>query len=287
MKNQPLVSLLLLLLSTGLAYGHSATISDPTAKPENFIVLGTAKNYSQAVSLAKEISAKTGIKYDSQGMMNDPKRGLIWSDNYEQKDYAGGYRPRHEEETYISVEYAEDFLDKPSAPFVLIGAIESDKVKAQEILKSFKEFVPKSYVFQGWVSTYPAAENSTIDEHIIVLGVQDDYAQLVKHAKEISAKTGIKYDSEGMVYDKKRGLINPDNSDDDMYAGGYYPRRYDSRYISIERAEYYLKNPKGKYAIIGFMDMEPREANRILKWYRQYVPDVALSKAPFYMGCIH
>ena len=270
--------------------GLNGAASKETVETKNtkkyIVVVGASSDYSRAVKRAKELSSLTRIPYKTQGRIYDAKRGLIYPQSWENADLAGGYSPRDDGDTYLSVEYAADYEENPQAEFLIIGGMDETKKNALGLLSQYRAKAPEARLLECVVPE-EVSDNSTVEMYIVVLSQSDDYAGLVKRAKGISSDTGIKYDGEGMVYDPKRGLIIPDDSDDDMWAGSYYPRRYDSRFISIEYSKYYLDKPKGKYAIIGFMDMKAREAKRMHQWFQKYVPDAVYSHKPFWQGCIH
>ena len=62
---------------------------------------------------------------------------------------------------------------------------------------------------------------------ILVLGSYRSYDEALRAAKSFSSRLTYPYGSRGMVYDKERGLIWPDDSDE-AWAGSYAPRRYDN-----------------------------------------------------------
>ena len=99
-----------------------------------------------------------------------------------------------------------------------------------------------------------------------------------------------------MIYDKKRGLILPDNDPDETYAGSYVLRRYNelfnepdkgAEYISIERSEAYPGFTPGFYIIMGGIYNDPKEAKGALTRFKPFVKDAYIKKTKIYMGCMH
>ena len=113
---------------------------------------------------------------------------------------------------------------------------------------------------------------------------------LEKKAKELSAKIAVKYDAGGLVYKKEKGLVLPEDSDDEVYAGEYLMRRYDDNRISLEMKDYYIDN-KGKATkkmiIVAGIYGSKAEAAKRLKEVKAHAPAAYIQKKKIYMGCIH
>jgi hypothetical protein len=139
------------------------------------------------------------------------------------------------------------------------------------------------------------AQDSILMKHLIILGSNPKYEVILREAKEISKKTGIPYCSRGMIFDKKRGLIWPDNFEDEMWAGGYAPRRYNTQCdaeagretITIEYSSAYKGFTKGLFIIVGGIQDDDKAAAKMIKKYKRVVPDAYVKKTPIYMGCMH
>ncbi|MEI7801674.1 MAG: hypothetical protein WCI97_03405 [Bacteroidota bacterium] len=134
-------------------------------------------------------------------------------------------------------------------------------------------------------------EDAMAQMYIVIAGASADFHALDNLSKEISKKTGIEY-SNDLVYDSRRGMIAPDSSDDEIYAGSYFPRRYDTSRISIEMMWYYsngsmLNTDTTKMIIvIGIFDSK-KSALLQLKSVQDAVPTAYIKKMKMYMGCMH
>lgn len=134
-------------------------------------------------------------------------------------------------------------------------------------------------------------EETTYTKYIVIAGVSSDYTYLETQSQKISKKTEIVFDNQGMEYDKKRGIIVPDSSSDEIYAGGYFPRRYDNKRISIEMLWYYKDSvvwdsSKEMIIITGIFD-EKKDAEAQLNIVKSVVPTAYIKKKSMYMGCMH
>ena len=132
---------------------------------------------------------------------------------------------------------------------------------------------------------------ATMDRNIVIAGTSTNYVYLESQSKKISKKAGIVFDNQGMEYDKKRGMIVPDTSSDGIYAGSYFPRRYDDDRISIEMMWYYhdtqdYQGSKDMIIITGIFGSK-EEAQKQLEKVKKVVPTAYLKKKGIYMGCMH
>lgn len=134
-------------------------------------------------------------------------------------------------------------------------------------------------------------KEATMDKYIVIAGTSTDYTYLENQSKKISKNTGIVFDNQDMVYDKKRGMIVPDTSSDEIYAGGYYPRRYCDERISIEMMWYYTDEQnndtlKDMIIITGIFGNK-EDAQKQLEKVKAAIPTAYIKKKGIYMGCMH
>ncbi len=137
----------------------------------------------------------------------------------------------------------------------------------------------------------------TRDRMIVILGSFKDFKEAKSHAQAVSRTSGVPFSLQGMIYDKKRGLILPDDDSDAIYAGSYILRRYNmtvlpgskdkSEFISVERSDAYPNLRPGYYIVVGGLYDTPREANRALARFRLPAADAYTKKTRVYMGCMH
>ncbi len=137
----------------------------------------------------------------------------------------------------------------------------------------------------------------TADRLIVLLGSFKNFEEAHQQARVISRASGMPFSMQGMVYDKKRGLILPDDDPDTMYAGSYFLRRHntmpfgkdkaESEYISIERSEAYPGLRPGYYIIVGGIYDETSEAKKAVARFKPGLADAEIRKTQIYMGCMH
>jgi len=130
-------------------------------------------------------------------------------------------------------------------------------------------------------------EEFTFKRYLIILGAKTDYFESLKIAKAISKQSGHKYDRQGRIYDKKRGLILADDEPDEIYAGTYTQRRFGEDFISVEKSEGYSGLKPGLYIVLGGILDDASQAKKSLKVFKPYAPGAYIHKTKIYLGCMH
>jgi hypothetical protein len=143
-------------------------------------------------------------------------------------------------------------------------------------------------------------KHATSDHYIVFASESFDYNQLLKNVRNLSKRTRIPYDDEGLTYDPMLGLIWPADTSQsrDIYSGGYFMRRYGTmngavNFLSLEMRDWYFKVPYDKMTlkmiiVAGiYSESEKKEAEARLKQIRKYDTTACIMKIPIYMGCIH
>ncbi len=141
---------------------------------------------------------------------------------------------------------------------------------------------------------------ATSDHFVVIAGESSDYILIRQSVQELSKKTGIFYNDDNLIYDRKKGLIwPPDTSGDaDIYAGSYFMRRYGTdlggvNFLSLEMRDWYFNVPYEQRSlrmivVAGiYPDTDKKGAEERLKEIKKYCPTAYLRKTAIYMGCIH
>ncbi len=91
------------------------------------------------------------------------------------------------------------------------------------------------------------SENNNATYFVVIADTNQDYAILHRKMFDLSRKFNIPIDTMGRFYNKTKNLIAlPDNADDEIYAGDYYPRRFPSDNLSLEYLDFYQRQAGGK-----------------------------------------
>lgn len=209
---------------------------------------------------------------------------------------------------------APDTLQKPAARRIYVGNVITlqkpakerfevvshlgDRADAMKALDQARKYYPDARMVP--VELPKGATDEWIDTPfyrlgILVVGSYKTYEVALAAAKSFSSRSGYPYGSRGMVYDKQRGLIWPDNSNDEAWAGRYAPRRYDNECnisdpapcITVERSEAYEGFNPGLHIVVAGVLGRDEERARRLNAARRIVPGAYVKQTTIYLGCTH
>ena len=105
----------------------------------------------------------------------------------------------------------------------------------------------------------------------------------------LKQQANLEIDTMGREYNRKKDLIAlPENAEDEIYAGEYFPRRYTSRSLSLEYLDNYMEKalPKSIALVTGIYG-SAAEADSGLKVMRRYSPKAFVVETELYLGCMH
>lgn len=124
---------------------------------------------------------------------------------------------------------------------------------------------------------------------IVIADTGLKYDQLLKQMLVYNERGNLPIDSMGRFYNSKKDLIAlPDDDKDDMYAGEYYPRRFESDFLSIEYLNYYTTASQEKMmSIVAGVFINESSADSVLTQIRNYKSSAFKIKANLYTGCLH
>lgn len=95
-------------------------------------------------------------------------------------------------------------------------------------------------------------------------------------------------DTFGRYFNSKLGIILSEDSEDESYAGAYYPRRFEGAELSIEYYNSYIENcPKTSMALIAGQFTEFSKAEKHLLKIRAVYPKAYTIQVKLYNGCMH
>ena len=135
------------------------------------------------------------------------------------------------------------------------------------------------------------------NRYVVILSVYKDFAEARADAEKVAKASRVPFSMDGRVYDRKRGLIYPDDSDDEVFRGQYVARRSDKtvlkgsdeqrRYLSVERSDGYDGFKKGFYIVVAGIHEDSPSAQADVKRFSAWVPTAYAKKTRIYMGCMH
>ncbi len=128
-----------------------------------------------------------------------------------------------------------------------------------------------------------------MNAYIVVADSSHVYHDLKNKMTDLNTKLKIKIDALGREYNKDKDLIClPENHEDEMYAGVYYPRRGYTELLSLEYLDYYDPKFTEKTIgiVIGILDTESK-AKTLLQSVKEYSPNAFILNKNLYIGCMH
>ena len=124
---------------------------------------------------------------------------------------------------------------------------------------------------------------------VVVADTSADYYLLNKKMFDLNSKLKIPIDTMGRFYNKTKNLIAlPDNDEDEIYAGDYFPRRFPSDNLSLEYLNFYQRQAGEKTIalVTGIYETE-KSADSALTVLYKTEKKVFKIKADIYVGCMH
>lgn len=136
-----------------------------------------------------------------------------------------------------------------------------------------------------------------------VVSVAEGYNYDSLHAIAVDASKllNFKFDTFDRYYDSKRGIILPDNHEDDVWAGQYLLRRSGGEIVSIERSSAYIdtltmkqqaeayrsRSNATKMFVFASMYTDSHSADSIKNILVKKYASAKVIPTEIYQGCIH
>lgn len=142
-------------------------------------------------------------------------------------------------------------------------------------------------------------DEQVVERHVMILSAYKDFDAAKADAEKISKASKVLFSMDGRIYDKKKGLIYPNNPDDpeDPFAGEYLARRYDTTYLpdsdkeipylSVEKSEGYEGFKPGFYIVVAGIKETRAEALQKIAKFKAWAPTAYVKKTKIYIGCLH
>jgi len=137
-------------------------------------------------------------------------------------------------------------------------------------------------------------DTSTVNEDytdywIVIADSGLDYPQLLNRMVQLKNECNLPVDSMGRFYNKKKNLIAlPDDDEDELYAGEYYPRRFESDYLSIEYLNFYQSSSSEKMmSIVAGIYEDKLKADSLYTALKPKCNTLMKFKTNLYTGCMH
>ncbi len=132
---------------------------------------------------------------------------------------------------------------------------------------------------QGDIATY----------FVVIADTSQDYFLLHEKMVSLSKSLPMPIDTMGRYYNREKNLIAlPDTSEDEIYAGDYFPRRFPSESLSLEYLALYQKAAGEKtIALVQGIYPTEAEAEQSLHRLQKQVKAAFVTQSKMYIGCMH
>lgn len=144
------------------------------------------------------------------------------------------------------------------------------------------------------VRTSAATDTAVTDEsmalyYIVIADTAADYDRLHRLMGQVAKQLVLPIDTMGRGYDRAKNLIAlPEDDEDEIYAGDYYPRRFPGLSLSIEYMNvYHGASGEKTMALVAGICTTTTEADSLLRLLRPAAPSSFIKPATIYIGCMH
>lgn len=125
--------------------------------------------------------------------------------------------------------------------------------------------------------------------YIVVADTAHNYYALQKQMISLQKETKLEIDSFGRSYNAKKNQVTlPADSEDEIYAGEYFPRRHESANLSIEHFDTYTpQTTTGNFALVCGIFGTSREADSLARIVNTLNKNTFVITSVLYIGCMH
>ena len=141
------------------------------------------------------------------------------------------------------------------------------------------------------INAQEISDEQYMNAYIVISDTSQNYFELRQKMSDLNKKLKTEIDTMGRGFNKTKNLIClPENDEDEMYAGDYFPRRYPSETLSLEYLIYYTngnKSSEGTIALVTIITDNKEKAEKKLAEVKKYSDKAFIVNSEIYMGCMH
>jgi hypothetical protein len=125
--------------------------------------------------------------------------------------------------------------------------------------------------------------------HIVIVDTSDRYDKLMDELRTVETRNGLKVDLMGRYFDKKKqAIILPENDEDELYAGSYFPRRYPGNTLSIEYMNAFTPQAGNKtMALVARIAEKKKDADSLMNVLKANHSNTHIITSKVFIGCMH
>lgn len=131
--------------------------------------------------------------------------------------------------------------------------------------------------------------NDMVTYFVVVADTSLDYSVLHQKMLDLNRALSIPIDTMGRFYNKSKDLITlPDNDENEIYAGDYFPRRFPSDNLSLEYLHFYRQDAGERTIalVTGIYETEER-ADSALSILQKTAKGIFKIRSAIYVACMH
>jgi hypothetical protein len=144
-------------------------------------------------------------------------------------------------------------------------------------------------VTEGTPETVDSLNSDFATYYILIADTSSDYYFLQKKMYALSKPLKLSIDTMGRYYNKAKNLIVlPDDDEDEIYRGEFYPRRDPSEYLSLEYLSFF-KLPAGDKTLALVTGIYEKESScdSALTVLKKAETKGFKIRSEVYIGCMH
>ncbi len=167
--------------------------------------------------------------------------------------------------------------------------VETQEIVSDSILKKQDSLEELKFTVEETPTDSLSEFSETETYYVIVVDTSLNYALLHKKMFEVQHAFKIAIDTMGRYYNPSKDLIAlPEDDEDELYAGDYFPRRFPSETLSLEYLSLYKNNSNEKTigVVSGIFEQETK-ADSSLKKIQKVFPKTFKLKTEMFVGCLH
>ncbi|MDQ7948548.1 MAG: hypothetical protein REI78_12745 [Pedobacter sp.] len=133
------------------------------------------------------------------------------------------------------------------------------------------------------------AEELYADYDVVVADTGLNYNTLRSKLFQVHAQLGLPIDTLGRTFYPKKNLIAlPEDDEDEIYAGDYFPRRIPGAHLSLEYLSIYKRHSNGHMmALVSGIYENRKSADSALILLKSAAPKAFVLRSRLYIGCLH
>ena len=166
---------------------------------------------------------------------------------------------------------------------------ETQELVSDSILKNLDSLQEPKFTVEETLTDSLSEFSETETYYVIVVDTSLNFEVLHKKMFDVHQKLTIAIDTMGRYYNPTKDLIAlPEDDEDELYAGDYFPRRFPSETLSLEYLSIYKNNTNEKtIAVVSGIFEQEKKADSALKKIQKVFPKTFKLKTEMFVGCLH